>query len=119
MVFDDRVGSCSSLAGAFAAFSGLAALRSRGLPGCDHEIAQSEEDLQLVVVFGQTPVAGLPVPEEVLDDMEGVLDEGPYGGLGFFGGQQGVFLHPVPHLSDRLAAAGDLPVDLPLGIGPA
>ena len=45
----------------------------------DHQIGQTEQAEQLRVVLGQTLVAGLLVPEQVLDDVERVLDLGPPG----------------------------------------
>ncbi len=90
---------------------------SHGLPGSDHEVAQSEEDLQLVVVFLQAPVAGLPVSEQVLEDVERVLDECPHRGFRLFHGKQAVLFRPVLHLPDRLAAFRDLPVDLSFRVG--
>ena len=61
-----------------------------------------------MVVFGQAPVARLPVLVEVLEDVERVLDECPHRGFRFFQGQQGLFprpvLHSFPHLKLYLRA---------------
>ena len=57
---------------------------SRHFAGGDHEIAQPEEDLQLMVVFLQAPVACLAMSEEILEDVERMFDKRPHRGFRFF-----------------------------------
>ena len=65
-----RVGFVASGVGSQGGFSSQ-------LAGGEHAVAQAEEDLDLVVALGQTPGARFPVPEQVLEEMEGVLHKRP------------------------------------------
>ena len=55
---------------------------SKYLSASHPQVAQREEHRQPRGVLGQTAVAHLGVAELLLDDPEGVLDLGPYAGLG-------------------------------------
>ena len=89
---------------------------SRAFPHGEHEVGQSEEDVELVLVLGQSPVAGLPVAKEILYDVAGVFDEGPHLGLGLLRRFDELLLGACGQRPDRAALAGDLPVDPALGI---
>ena len=85
-------------------------MKRQQLPFGDHQIGQAEQAEKLCVVFGQSLVAGLLVPEQVLDDVKGVFDLGPDAGLDF--------LDLLDHLTQgavaqQLAFAG-LHCDVPL-----
>jgi hypothetical protein len=44
----------------------------------DHQVGEGEQGVQLRGVLGQPAVTQLAVPEQVLDQVEGMLDPGPH-----------------------------------------
>ena len=50
-------------------------------PGRQHQVGEAKQGDDVRGVPGQAPVAGLAVPEQVLDDVERVLDLRPQAGL--------------------------------------
>ena len=60
----------------FVAARGAAAAGLRGGPACaDQYVGQSEEGVELVLVFSQSAIARFAISEEILHDVEGVFDE--------------------------------------------
>src|ERR1035437_133198 len=55
----------------------------RGRSPADHHVGQAEEGVKLMPVFGQSPIPHFPMPENILQDMEGGFHERPHRGLGF------------------------------------
>jgi hypothetical protein len=57
----------------------LARFSGRGLAPSNDEVGQPEERVELVPVFGQSPIAHFPMPENILEDVEGMRHERPDG----------------------------------------
>lgn len=63
-------------------------------------------------VLGQPPIPHLPMPKEILDDVERMLHERSHRGFGLLDGLAGFFLRAFGHAFDLPAFARNLPVDL-------
>src|SRR5674476_1645603 len=53
------------------------AFSHRGRAPADHHVGQAEERVKLMSVFSQSPIPHFPMPENILQDMEGVFHERP------------------------------------------